>query len=316
MFGFSLAFAIPFTLFALFPSWLKKMPKSGAWLNSIKIVLGFIILAFSLKFLSTISQTYHLDFMPRSLFLIIWIVLSILLGLYFLGKLNFAHDSESKGIGFPQFMLSLISFVFAMYLFTGLFGAPLKNVSAMLPPRQGDELSFSAKNNQESLPANVCELPKYVNILHLPYGLKGYFDYQQGLACAKRLNKPVFLDFNGHACSNCKKMEAEVWSDNQVLQKLASDFVIIALYVDDKTQLPESEWIVSAFDGKQKKTIGSKNADIQISKYKTNTQPYYLILDTAGNTLSGPYGLNTNKNDFLQFLEEGVQNFRTAKSLF
>ncbi|MCK4466524.1 MAG: thioredoxin family protein, partial [Bacteroidales bacterium] len=277
MFGFSLAFALPFTLFAIFPSWLKNLPKSGGWLNSVKVILGFIVLAFGLKFLSNIDQTYHLGILSRQIYLAIWIVIFTIMGFYLLGKIKFAHDSDLPFITIPRLVLIIATFVFVLYLVPGLFGAPLKSISGLIPPQdpQGFKMSsqvtgssLGISNASDNGSSTLCEAPKYADFLHLPYGLKGYFDYDQGLACARKLNKPVFLDFKGHACSNCKEMESKVWSDPEVLKRLRNEFIIITLYVDDRTKLDESEWVVSEYDGKVKKTLGKKNSDFQITRYK------------------------------------------------
>lgn len=318
MFGFGLAFALPFTLFALFPSVIDKMPKSGGWLNSVKVVLGFFMLAFSLKFLSTIDSVYSLELISRDLFLSIWIVLSLLLGFYLLGKIKFPHDSEVKQIGTFRFFLVISVFTFVVYLITGLFGNPLNGITSILPSREtswftkneivnmtpsGQDLTFPAFN-PVSLSQN-CQEPKYGDKLSLPYGLKGYFDYKQGLECAKEQGKPVLLDFKGHACANCKLMEAKVWSDPEVLKRLRDDFVIIAIYLDDRTQLPENEWIVSKIDGKIKKTLGKVNEDLEISKFGTNAMPLYVITDHEGNPLNTPMTTNQDISEYKNWLDEG-----------
>ena len=319
MFGFAIIFALPFTLFAIFPSWLKGLPKSGGWLNSVKIVLGFIVLAFGFKYLSTIDQSYHLGLLSRSTFLAIWIVLFTLLGFYLLGKLKFAHDSEVKHIGFPRLLLAVVTFVFVIYLVRGLFGAPLTAVSALIPPpdnsttlfMQGNNNVISAAANAADSSAELCGQPKYADFLHLPYGLKGYFDYDQAIACAAEKNKPLLIDFNGHGCANCKDMEARVWPDPQVMERLRNDFIIVSLYVDDKTKLPESEWVVSSYDGRTKKTIGKINADFQISRFNANTQPLYVIVGKDGKELTKEnYGHDTDVNDFIRFLDEGINNYK------
>ncbi|MBN2863880.1 MAG: thioredoxin family protein, partial [Bacteroidales bacterium] len=276
MLGFGLAFAIPFTLFALFPSVMNKIPRSGGWLNSVKVVLGFIMLAFSLKFLSTIDSVYSLKLISRDLFLSVWIVLFFLLGLYLMGKIKFAHDSDLTHIGTFRLFLIITVFAFVVYMIPGLFGAPLKGLAALIP--QGESSWFNrreiadapeSKSPAFAFPAltisNQCAEPKYGDRFDMPHGLSGYFDYEQGLACAREQNKPVLIDFKGHACANCKLMEARVWSDPEILTRLRDNFVIISLYVDDRTQLPENEWIVSAVDGKTKKTLGKKNEDLEIS---------------------------------------------------
>ncbi len=309
MFGFSLAFALPFTLFAIFPSWLKGLPKSGGWLNSVKVVLGFIVLAFGMKFLSTIDQTYHLGIMSREVYLSIWIVIFILLGLYLLGKLRFAHDSDLPHISVPRLALSIASFTFALYMLPGLFGAPLRSISALIPPRSSQEFDLST-GIASSAGSDVFTTAKYSDFLHLPHGLKGFYDYDEGMAYARQKNMPVLLDFKGHACSNCKEMEGKVWSDPTVLKRLMEDFVIIALYTDDRSKLPEDEWITSDYDGKVKKTLGKKNMDLQISTYNTNTQPFYVLTDPDGNPLAEPRGHNLDIAAFRDWLDSGLNNFR------
>ncbi|MEL7585680.1 MAG: cytochrome c biogenesis protein CcdA [Prolixibacteraceae bacterium] len=327
MFGFSLAFALPFTLFALFPGWLSRLPKSGGWLNSVKVVLGFLELALGLKFLSVADQTYHWGLLDREVYLSLWIVIFSLLGLYLLGKLTFAHDSEVKHVSVPRLLLSIISFAFVVYLVPGMFGAPLKAISGYLPPQSTldfdlhkivrDEVKLVSQTGgtASSDPKNsLCENPKFSEFLHLPHGLEGYFDYGQGMACAKALNKPVFIDFTGHGCVNCREMEAAVWSDARVLQRLRNDFVIIALYVDDKTTLPESEWITSDYDGKVKKTLGKKYADFQISRFGVNAQPYYVLLDHEGRPLVEPKAYDLNPDHFVEFLDQGLKEFRRSEN--
>jgi len=324
MFGFSLAFALPFSLFAIFPSWLSSLPKSGGWLNSVKVVLGFIVLAFSLKFLSVIDLTYHLGILGREIYLALWIVIFTLMGFYLLGKIKFAHDSDLAFIGVPRLFLTIITFAFVIYLIPGMFGAPLKIVSGLLPPQTTHSFNLASiiPDNQETKISflgekeqSVCETPKYSDFLHLPHNLKGYFDYEQGLACAKKLNKPIMLDFKGHACSKCAEMEAKVWFHPEVLKRLKNDYVIIALYVDDKTKLPEYEWITSEYDKKVKKTIGKKWADFQISTFNINTQPFYVIIDHNENTLGKPMGYDLDINKFIEFLNRGVKEFEKMKQL-
>ena len=318
MFGFSLAFALPFTLLSIFPSWLSGLPKSGGWLNSIKVVLGFIVLAFSFKFLSTIDQSYHLGLISREIYLAIWIVIFTMLGFYLLGRLKFAYDSDLAHISVPRLFLSIASFTFAVYMLPGLLGAPLKDISSLLPPateasiqlRKGDINLTGQEGTDSKLSAGNCGPAKFSEFLYLPYDLQGYFDYDEGMACAKQLNKPVLLDFKGHACGTCKVMEAKVWSDPGVLQRLKEDFVIIALYVDDKTKLPEDELIVTNTVNVPKITLGKKNLDFQISKFNTNTLPYYVVIDPSGNPLNQPIGYEPNISKYTAFLEEGLRNFR------
>ncbi|MBN1387715.1 MAG: thioredoxin family protein [Bacteroidales bacterium] len=318
MFGFGLGFAIPFFLFALFPAVMSKLPKSGGWLNSVKVVLGFLMLAFSMKFLTTIDEVYGLNILTRDIYLAIWIVLFILLGLYLMGKIKFAHDSDLQHIGIIRFILIIAVFSFAVYLIPGLFGAPLKGISGLLPSKSSAR--FDLIENKSSLVMapvaeyravenNACSEPKYADKFELPYGLTGYFDLEQGLACAKERNIPVFIDFKGHACSNCKEMESKVWSDPEVLKRLRNNFVIIALYCDDRTRLPEDEWITSDIDGKVKKTLGQINTDHEISMFGTNTQPLYAITDHEGNPLVEPMAFNLNIKDYIDWLDEGLANF-------
>jgi thiol:disulfide interchange protein len=319
MVGFGVAFALPFTIFALFPSVMSRIPKSGGWLNSIKVVLGFIMLAFSMKFLMTVDSVYSLGILSRDLFIAIWIVLFSLLGFYLLGKIKFSHDSDIPYIGTFRLFLVIIVFSFVVYLIPGLFGSPLRGLSSFLPSSSTTELDLTdliTSNRSSSTPelsqANasvLCSEPKYGEIFEMPYGLKGYFDFKQGLACAREQGKPVLIDFKGHACANCKLMEARVWSDPEVLRRLREDFVIIALYVDDRTQLPENEWIISALDKKQKKTIGKVNEDLEISRFRTNALPLYVITDYEGNPLNKPMPTNLNVEEYKKWLDEGVAKF-------
>ncbi len=318
MFAFGLAFALPFTIFALFPSFLNKLPKSGGWLNSIKVVLAFIMLAFSLKFLMTIDTVYSFNLLSRDIYLAIWIVLFTLLGLYLMGKIKFAHDSDLKHIGTFRFFLIVGVLTFAVYLVTGLFGAPLKGLSALLPSQETSwyfkrQAAAGNTSTQPSVSTRVtsqlCSDPKHGDKFEMPLGLTGYYDLNQGLACAKEQGKPVLIDFKGHACANCKLMEAKVWSDPEVLRRLRENFVIISLYVDDRTQLPENEWFISELDGKQKKTIGKQNEDIEISRYKTNALPLYVITDYDGNPLIKPMPTNMNIAEYKNWLDEGVEMF-------
>ncbi len=319
MLGFGVAFALPFTIFALFPSVMSRIPKSGGWLNSVKVVLGFIMLAFSLKFLSAVDSVYGLGILSRDVFIAIWIVLFTLMGFYLLGKIRFSHDSDLPYIGTFRLFLVITVFTFVVYLVPGLFGSPLKALSSFLPSG-GSELNLTRLTSQGS-PAPItmqagenksqqCQEPRFADFLEMPLGLTGYFDYKQGLACAKELNKPVLLDFKGHACANCKLMEARVWSDPEVLSRLRDDFVIVALYMDDRTQLPENEWITSSVDGKIKKTIGKVNEDLEISKFKTNAMPLYVITDYEGNPLNTPMPTNLNVEEYKAWLDDGIAKFK------
>ncbi len=317
MFGFALAFALPFTLFAIFPSWLKNLPKSGGWLNSVKVVLGFIVLAFSLKFLLTIDQVYQLGILSRDIYIAIWIVIFSFMGFYLLGKIKFSHDSELPYVSVTRMALAIATFSFVVYLIPGMFGAPLKGLAAFLPAKTSHSFDITPivqtvgpQTINLETGNTLCETPKYADFMSLPHGLKGYFDLEQGLNCARELNKPVFLDFSGHACTNCKVMEARVWSDPRVLEMLRNDYVIIALYVDDRTRLPENEWFTSSFDGRVKKTLGQKNLDHQITRFNTNTQPFYALVDSDGKLLNQPRGYDLDVDAFVRFLEEGKRKFQ------
>jgi thiol:disulfide interchange protein DsbD len=319
MLGFSVAFALPFALFAYFPSLLSNMPKSGGWMNSVKVVLGFLELALGLKFLSVADQTYHWRILDREVYLAFWIVIFFLMALYLLGKLKLAHDSDTKFLSVPRLILAIIVFTFVMYMIPGMFGAPLKALSGWLPPETTQDFDIRAIVREEVANASIggassdslelCEKPKFSDFLTLPHGLKGYFDYEQGLACAKSKNKPVFLDFTGHGCVNCRKMEENVWSDPKVLKILKEKYIIITLYVDDKKELPESEWVTSKLDGGLKKTIGKKYADFQATRFNINAQPYYVLLDTKGDTLGEPKAYDPDIDDFVGFLEKGLRGF-------
>jgi thiol:disulfide interchange protein DsbD len=316
MLGFSLAFALPFTLFAFFPNWLNKMPKSGGWLNSVKVVLGFLELALGLKFLSIADQTYHWGLLDREIYLAIWIVIFVLMGFYLLGKIKFAHDSDVKFISVPRLTFVIITFSFVVYLIPGMFGAPLKFLSGYLPPAQTHDFDLNAivrENVKLMAPDDeptTCETAKYHEFLHLPHGLEGYFDFDQALACAKSLNKPIFIDFTGHGCVNCREMEANVWSDPKVLKRLQDDYVVVALYVDDKTAVPEEEWVLSSYDGKLKKTIGKIYADFQIHNFNINAQPYYVLLGHDGEILAKPRAYNLDVDAFVKFLDNGKERFQ------
>lgn len=322
MLGFSLAFALPFTLFALFPQWLNKMPKSGGWLNTVKVVLGFIELAFALKFLNVPDQTYHWGILDREIYLGFWIVIFTMLGFYLLGKIKFPHDSDYPVVkSFPRLMLIIVTFTFVVYLIPGLWGAPLKGISGWLPPMETQDFDISAivrensGGSESESSGNITEEPLYSNTtLKFEHGLKGYFDYHQALRVAKELNKPVFIDFTGHGCTNCREMEARVWSDPEVLKRLKENFVLAALYVDDKTiELPKEEWYTNK-KGKEITTLGKKNMDIEIEKFNQNAQPYYVLLDGDGNVLVQPRAYNLDVDAFVKFLDDGVAAFNKKKS--
>jgi thiol:disulfide interchange protein len=318
MLGFSVAFALPFTLFAIFPSWLSNMPKSGGWLNSVKVILGFIELALALKFLSIADQTYHWGILDREVYLALWIVIFTIMGFYLLGKIKFKHDSDLPYVGVPRLLMAIVTFSFVVYMIPGLLGAPLKALSGYLPPMTTHDFDLHQiiRDNAGSggivdAENSICEKPKYADQLHLPHGLQGYFDYEQGLACAISQDKPVFIDFTGHGCVNCRQMEDRVWGDPRVLSRLREEFVIIAIYVDDKNiKLPEDEWVTSTYDGKVKKTLGKKNADFQITRFNQNSQPLYVLLDNDGELLAPPRSYNLDVDDFVEFLDAGIEEYK------
>ena len=304
MLGFSLAFALPFTAFALFPSFLAKLPKSGSWMNTLKVTLAFVELAFALKFLSVPDQTYHWGILDREVYLALWIVLSALLGLYLLGKLRFPHDDERPvQNSLPRFLCAIACLAFTVYMVPGMFGAPLNALSGWLPPMhtQDFKLSQAVPPLQES--ASLCAVPSFSKDLSAPDGVAAYFDYDEALACAKAQDKPLFIDFSGHGCVNCRKVEQMVFSDAKVQTELSDNFVVAALYVDDKVlQLPEELQTRSA-DGKKITLLGEKNSVIQ-NEFGYNSQPCYLVIDPqTGKPLAQPLFYETDPEAFLQYLE-------------
>lgn len=315
MFGFSMAFAIPFFLFAIFPEWLNNLPKSGGWLNSVKVVLGFLELALGLKFLSVADQVYHWGILDRHVYVGLWIAIFTFLGLYLLGKIRLPHDSPLEKISVGRLMMALLTFSFVIYMIPGLFGAPLKALSGYLPPLSSHDFNLreiirESNSGSNEIESQLCDEPKFNEFLDFPYGIEGYFDYEQALACAKQQNKPIFIDFTGHGCVNCRKMEDLVWAEPEILSKLKNEFVMLALYVDEKKELPESEWYVSDYDGKTKKTIGKQNADFQISRFNNNAQPYYVILNPEGEILVKPIAYETDTQKFLDYLKSGIKEFK------
>ena len=306
MLAFSIAFALPFALLAFFPSVLKKLPKSGGWLNSVKVVLGFIEVALGLKFLSVADQTYHWHILDREVYLAIWIVCFTLLGLYLLGKIRFKHDSPLEYIGVGRLVLIIIDFAFVVYMLPGMWGAPLKALSGYLPPLETQDfvLGTYAPANP-ALQNSSVTLSQAKNLtgteVSLPHGLIGYSDLEDGIAAAKASGKKVFVDITGHGCVNCREMEARVWSDPKVLGLLANDFVIVSLYVDDKTKLPEEKWVTTE-TGKVLKDVGRVNSNLVLNRFGVNSQPNYFILDGDGEILKGPRGYNLDIEEFVNFL--------------
>ncbi len=309
MLAFSAAFALPFAIFAFFPSTLKSLPKSGGWLNSVKVVLGFIELALGMKFLSVADQTYHWGLLDREIYLAIWIVIFSLLGLYLLGKLKFAHDSDMPHLTVGRLGLSIVAFSFVVYMIPGMWGAPLKGLSGYLPPMHSQDFVMGQNAVVTSSGDSHAQGAKYSDFLHLPHNLNGFFDLAEAEAYATKVGKPLFVDITGHGCVNCREMEARVWSDPAVLQLLRDEYVVVALYTDDKTTLPESEWITTD-SGKTLKGLGKINSHYALQTYGVNAQPYYILQDSEGNQLNTPRGYNLDVAEFIEFLKAGVEAYK------
>lgn len=303
MLAFSVAFALPFTIFAMFPSLLKKL-KSGSWLNSVKVVLGFIEVALGLKFLSVADQTYHWGLLDREIYLAIWIVVFTLLGLYLLGKIRFEADNEVKHIGIFRLFLVIVDFTFVVYMIPGMFGAPLKALSGYLPPIETQDFILGSNPSQQ-----VVSIEEANKGEKLPLGLTGYHSMEEGYAAAKASGKPVFLDISGLACVNCREMEQRVWSDPKVLSMLKNDFVIVVLYTDDKTKLPENEWVTTS-SGKVLKDRGRVNAWFVRENFGVSAQPNYVLLSPDGKQLAPIRGYNTDIDGFVDFLNSGLEKMK------
>ena len=312
MLAFSLAFALPFTVLALFPSLLKNLPKSGGWLNSVKVVLGFIEVALGFKFLSTADQTYHWGLLDREVYLAIWIVCFTLLGFYLLGKLRFANDSKVEHLSVKRLALSIVVFSFVVYMIPGMWGAPLKALSGYLPPLETQDFILGQQGPATSAPAQSkpADLTrKYSDFLSLPHGMDGYFDIDEAKAAARAQNKPLFVDVTGHGCVNCREMEAKVLSDRRVLSTLGEDFVICALYADDKKTLDKRDWVTTE-SGKVLKTLGKVNSHYALKTWGVNSQPCYIIIAPDGQLLAGPRGYDLDVQAYLDFLSEGLRAYR------
>lgn len=305
MLGFSIAFALPFTLLAFFPSLLKNLPKSGGWLNSVKVVLGFIEVALGFKFLSVADQTYHWGLLDREVYLAIWITVFSLLGLYLLGKLRFAHDDKVEKISVFRLSLAIAVFSFVVYMIPGMFGAPLKALSGYLPPITSQDFVLGNATVGTS-PQTAGKEDRYG--LHFPHKLEGYFNLEDGLKAAKKANKPVFLDITGHGCVNCREMESRVWSDPQVLSILREEYVIVALYTDDKQKLEQKDWITTS-SGEVLKTLGRANSYIARERFGVNAQPNYILLDPLGEQLIPARGYDLSIPGFIEFLKKGLEAY-------
>jgi thiol:disulfide interchange protein DsbD len=313
MFAFSVAFALPFTIFAFAPSLLKDLPKSGGWLNSVKVVLGFLEVALGLKFLSVADQTYHWGILDREVYLAVWIVVFTLLGFYLLGKIRFAHDTPKDHIGVGRLTLSIIVFSFVVYMIPGMWGAPLKALSGYMPPITSLDFNLTQQGTSTGSGNSVSETdylgvkPKYSDFLELPHGIQGFFEYQEAVEYAKKVNKPMFVDFTGHGCVNCREMETRVWSDPRVLKMLKEDYVVVALYADDKAEADEKYWITRE-NGRVLKSIGKINSHLAMTKYGVNAQPYYALIDPfTEKQLTQPRGYDLNIDNFIKFLEDGLK---------
>jgi len=305
MFGFSLAIALPFMLFAMFPGWLNSLPKSGGWLNTVKVFLGFLELALAFKFLSNADMVLQLHLLEREVFIAIWIAIFGTLALYLFGKISLPHDSPTPFISVGRLLLGLLVLTFTIYLIPGLWGAPLKIISAFPPPMEYSESPRGFGGGART--ANLPELPAGAKFG--PHDIITFHDYEDGLAYAKEVNKPIMLDFTGHACVNCRKMEINVWSDPEILKILQNEVVVISLYVDERIDLPESEQFVSEYSGEKIVTVGDKWTDFMLSKYKTNAQPLYVLTDTNGNQL-GETASYTSAENYLAWLKSGIARFK------
>ncbi len=304
MLAFSLAFALPFTIFALFPSLLDKLPQSGGWLNSVKVVLGFIEIALGLKFLSTADQVYHWGILNREVYLAIWIVCFTLLGFYLLGKIRFKNDSLVEYISVKRLFLAIIDFAFVVYLIPGMWGAPLSAISGYLPPLESQEFVLSQARSTQKIAPAVSDNANS-DLVPLPHNLWAYDNLEKGLEAARQAGKPVFVDISGHGCVNCREMEAKVWSDPRVQKILRDDYILVVLYMDDKKQLPENQWVTTA-SGKVLKQVGRVNSYIVKERFGVNAQPNYVLLDPSGNMLAPVRGYNLNVDDYINFLEDGL----------
>ena len=317
MLGFSLGISVPFTLFAFFPGMLKTMPKSGGWMNTLKVMLAFVELAFALKFLNVPDQTYGWGILDREIYLAFWIVIFSLMGFYLLGKIRFPHDDEMPvQKSWFRYILAIFTFTFVVYLIPGMFGAPLKAISGWLPPMPTQDFDVSkivreeaASYNNAFNETNKWEPPRYADKLHLPHGIFGYFDLDQALRVAKKVNRPVFIDFTGHGCVNCRNVESAVWQDPRVRAKFANEFVVVAQYVDDKVIKLAPEDQILDKNGKPITMLGKKAMFYEQNWYGENSQPCYFIVDTEGTILTGPTYYELNVENYLKFLDEGVKLF-------
>lgn len=318
MLGFSIALAIPFVVFALFPSGLKTLPKSGGWLNSIKVFLGFLELAFALKFLSNVDLAYHWNWFDREIFLSLWIAIGILLVLYLLGKLKFSHDSDLKFISVPRIFISIVVLSFVIYMIPGMWGAPLKSISAFLPPPATQDFNLynvqlNGSGNKPGADITSVGPKKYESgfTRGKVMDLDGWYDYDQALAVSKISHKPILLDFTGWNCVNCRKMENNVWSNPEVHKLLKNEFILVEAYVDDKKiELEKNQQYISSYSGKKITLLGAKWSDIQAARFNSNSQPDYVIINSKGDLLLPPQGADYNPDNYIKFLQAGLAEYK------
>ncbi|HTA82586.1 MAG TPA: cytochrome c biogenesis protein CcdA [Bacteroidia bacterium] len=328
--GFSLALALPFALFAIFPSWLKSLPKSGGWLNSVKVVFGLFEIAFALKFLSTadlvglnikwlhFSTGIQMGIMKREVFLSLWIVIFFIMGLYLLGKIKFHHDSDIKYVSVFRLMIAIFAFAFSVYLMPGLFGAPLRLISGFPPPSFYNEGWSLGGNESKTAVADTSKVhahPKFGRKIGCPLNLSCFHDYSEALAYSKQVGKPVMIDFTGFSCTNCRRMEENVWPDSRVLPLIQNDYVLVSLYVDDPTELPDSLKYTSKTTGEKVETYGQKWSDMEVVTYQVNSQPYYALVDNNSNLLTPARGYTPDIEEYAKFLQEGKNNFHPSAAV-
>jgi len=325
MLGFSLALALPFTAFALFPSALKSLPKSGGWLNSVKVILGFLEIAFALKFLSNVDLAYHWNWFDREIFLSLWIAIGLMMGLYLIGKIKFSHDSDVPYLSIPRTFLSIIVFAFVIYMIPGLWGAPLKSISAFLPPIATQDFDLSpipgGSSSADAKQSSITDRKYAANYTRIKTrGLDAWYDYDQALQASKELHKPIMIDFTGFNCVNCRKMESNVWSDPQVFNRLKNSYILLQLVVDDKASLDIKDQYTSSYSGKKITTLGGKWSDFEASRFNSNSQPFYVLLDSDGNMLTDKNGkvippspADYNIGSYLDFLNSGITAYQDKK---
>ncbi|GGC38264.1 hypothetical protein GCM10011386_32990 [Parapedobacter defluvii] len=321
MFGFSLALALVFTVFAVFPNWLTSLPKSGGWLNSVKVVLGFLEIALALKFLSTADLVYHWRILDREVFLVLWIVISALVGFYLLGKIKLSHDSDLPYISLTRLFLAGGFFAFALYMVPGLWGAPLKVISGLIPPMHTQDFRVATFDQRPvaagaGTATGMPAVKKYADIpLHVPNDIDGFLDYDEALKYAKQVNKPLFLDFTGHGCVNCREMENNVWVDPPIDNLLRNEYIVVSLYTDERHKLPEAEQFYSPVLERQVNTVGKKFMHLQASRFNSISQPYYVLYSPDEELLvSPPIGAEFNKQKFLAYLEQGLKTFNEKQA--